>query len=56
MIALVGLVLGALFGAIQARRRKGNRLDMAQYAAGYGILFGVVAMFLGIGLERFVFS
>ncbi len=56
MIALLGLIVGAVFGVVQARRHKGNRLDMAQYAAGYGILFAVVAMFAGIGLDRFVFS
>lgn len=52
MIALAGLILGALWGGLLARRRKGNRMDIAQYAAGYGILFGLIATFLMVLLTR----
>lgn len=38
----IGLVLGAAVGAFVAWRRKGNWLDMLQYAAGYGIAFGLL--------------
>ncbi len=50
----MGLVLGmaligAILGALTARRRKGSGADIAQYAAGYGIAFallGLVAMLI----------
>ncbi|MBD3677062.1 MAG: hypothetical protein HUJ27_01515 [Rhodobacteraceae bacterium] len=52
MIVIAGLVIGAIWGATLARRRKGNRLDMAQYAAGYGIAFAIAGLFLTIFVER----
>ncbi len=39
---VIGLALGAAIGAFIAWRRKGNWLDMLQYAAGYGIAFGLL--------------
>jgi hypothetical protein len=52
MIVLAGLVLGALVGAGVARRRGGRPLDQAQYAAGYGIAFGILSVFLTIAIAR----
>jgi hypothetical protein len=52
MIVIAGLVLGAIGGALRARSRGGKALDQAQYAAGYGIAFGLLGMFVTIGLER----
>jgi uncharacterized membrane protein len=52
MIVFAGMVFGALFGALQARRRKGNRLDMVQYAAAYGIVFGLVGFFATVVIAR----
>ncbi|MFA5538345.1 MAG: hypothetical protein WCZ72_08825 [Gemmobacter sp.] len=52
MIVIAGFVLGALWGAYLARRRRGNRLDMAQYAAGFGIAFALLGLFATIFLER----
>lgn len=51
MIVLAGIIGGAVYGALQARRREGTRLDMAQYGAGYGIAFGILGLFLTIALE-----
>ena len=51
MIVLAGLIGGAAYGAMLARRRQGSRLDMAQYAAGYGIAFAIVGVFATIALE-----
>ncbi|WP_166434118.1 hypothetical protein [Roseovarius spongiae] len=45
MLVIVGIVGGATWGALLARRRKGNRLDMLQYATGFGIAFGLFAFF-----------
>lgn len=52
MIVIAGLVFGAIFGAMLARKRGGKGLDQAQYAAGFGIAFALVGMFLTIFLER----
>ena len=38
----IGFVLGAALGAFTAWRRKGNWLDMLQYAAGFGIASGLL--------------
>lgn len=52
MIVLAGVILGALWGAMRARARQGSRLDIAQYAAVHAILFGLIGLFVTIGLER----
>ncbi|MGY6411165.1 MAG: hypothetical protein ACXIUV_09105 [Alkalilacustris sp.] len=52
MIVLAGLVLGAVWGGWSARKRGGNRLDIAQYAAVGGIAGGIVGLFAAIALER----
>ena len=52
MIVLAGLILGVVIGALTARRRKGNSLDILQYAAGYGIAFMLVGLFLTLILHR----
>lgn len=52
MIVIAGLVLGGIWGALLARRRGGSGLDIAQYAAVYAILFGVLGMFATIALDR----
>jgi hypothetical protein len=45
-------LLGAALGALSARRRGGNRLDMAQYGAVWGIIGGLAGLFATIALER----
>lgn len=52
MAPVIGLVIGALIGAIVAKRRGGNGLDMAQYAGGFAIIFAVLGLFLAIYLAR----
>ncbi|MDO9581830.1 MAG: hypothetical protein Q7J24_01770 [Desulfomicrobium sp.] len=52
MIVLAGLVFGAVFGAYLARKRGGNRMDMAQYAAGYAIALMLLGLFVTIFIER----
>jgi hypothetical protein len=47
-------VLGALIGAFQARRRKGSGMDIAQYAAGYGIAFAILGLFANLVLLRMI--
>lgn len=52
MIVVAGFLGGGVWGALQARRRKGSRLDMAQYAVGYGTLFALIGLFVTIALAR----
>lgn len=52
MIVIAGLIGGAAWGAWLAKKRNGNRLDMLQYAAGYGILFGLLGVFITLFLAR----
>lgn len=52
MIVLAGLVLGILFGASLAKRRKGKAKDMLQYAAAYAILFSIIGLFITIFVHR----
>jgi hypothetical protein len=54
MIIIAGLLGGGTIGALTARKRGGNRLDMAQYAAAFGIAFGLLGLFATILLERMV--
>jgi len=51
MYLLLGLV-GAIYGGMTARRRKGRAADIAQYAAGYGIFFTLLGLFLTIIADR----
>lgn len=48
----IAALIGALIGAVIARRRKGSKLDIAQYAAGYGIAFGLLGLVLNIIVLR----
>lgn len=47
-----GLVLGALLGAFEARRKKGNRLDMAQWGGVGAVVGGLIGLFLLVFLVR----
>lgn len=52
MFVIGGMVLGALWGGFTARKRGGRPLDIAQYAAGYGILFAVIGVALTVAVNR----
>ena len=54
MIILGFLVLGVGLGLSAARKRNGNRLDLIQYAAGYGIAFTLIGVFVTIMVHRSV--
>jgi hypothetical protein len=54
MIVFACALLGALLGGFSARRRQGNRLDIAQYAAVYAIGFGIIGLVLTIALGRWL--
>jgi hypothetical protein len=52
MIVFAGLGLGALLGAVQARRRSGKALDLLHHAAAYGIAGGLLGMVVTVVLAR----
>ncbi len=52
MIVIGLAILGIIIGGMTARRRNGNRKDIAQYAAGYGMAFLIVGMFLTVIIDR----
>lgn len=54
MIVLAAAAGGAIAGAVTARMRQGNAADMAQYAAGYGILCAVLGLVVTIVIARMV--
>lgn len=54
MIVIVLGLLGVFIGVRTAKKRGGNRKDMAQYAAGYGIAFVLLGMILTVILDRFL--
>ncbi|MEX0300963.1 MAG: hypothetical protein AB3N24_00940, partial [Leisingera sp.] len=52
MIVIAGVLLGALIGALTARKRGGNTLDMLQYGAVYAIVFGILGLLATIVTHR----
>ncbi|GAB1362855.1 hypothetical protein MASR1M32_20910 [Rhodobacter sp.] len=52
MFVIGGLVIGAIWGGLTARRRGGRPADIAQYAAVYAIALGILGLFLTIIVER----
>lgn len=52
MLIMIGALLGAIIGGTTAYRRQGNKLDIAQYAAGYAMAFTIVSMILAVILDR----
>lgn len=54
MIVIVLGLLGVFIGVRTAKKRGGNRKDMAQYGAGYGIAFVLLGMILTVILDRFL--
>jgi hypothetical protein len=52
MIVIVAAFIGAIVGGITAKRRSGNALDIAQYAAGYAMAFVVVGLIATVVIDR----
>ena len=52
MIIILAALLGAVLGALNAKRRGGSGLDMAQYAGTYALVFGIVALFVTVIIAR----
>ncbi|MDF1728782.1 MAG: apolipoprotein acyltransferase [Sulfitobacter sp.] len=54
MIYILFALVGAVAGAFRARKQGGNRKDMAQYAAGFAIAFGLLGLIVTIILDRII--
>ena len=52
MIVIIMTLIGAFWGAYLAKKRKGNRLDIAQHAASSAILFCLIGLFATILIAR----
>lgn len=52
MIVIGMAILGAIIGGLTARKRGGNRKDIAQYATGYAVAFLIVGLFATIFIDR----
>ncbi len=52
MIVLGAAIFGILLGVMTARSRKGNKKDMAQYGAGFGLFFVILGVILTIIVDR----
>lgn len=49
---LGGLVIGAVLGALAAKRRGGKPADLAQWAAVWAMIFGILGLILTLVLDR----
>ncbi|WP_299566609.1 hypothetical protein [uncultured Sulfitobacter sp.] len=54
MIVIFGALVGAAWGGYLAKKRGGNKKDIAQYATSSAIVFGLLALFLSILLARLI--
>lgn len=52
MIVIAGAVIGAIFGAMLARKQGGKPADIAQYAVASAMAFSVVAMIATVIIDR----
>jgi hypothetical protein len=52
MIVIAGALIGAIMGVMAARRNQGKPKDIAQYAAGYAIAFGLIGLIATIVIHR----
>lgn len=52
MIVIAGAILGTITGIYRAKRRGGNRKDLAQYAAVHAMLFMIIGLFITIIIHR----
>lgn len=49
---LVGLLFGAITGGLRARARGGKAADILQWAVVHALIFGLIGLFVLIGIER----
>ncbi|MDK3073122.1 apolipoprotein acyltransferase [Sedimentitalea sp. JM2-8] len=52
MIVIASVALGAVVGAMTAKRQGGKTADIAQYAAASAMAFGAIGMIATIVIDR----
>ncbi|RKT34051.1 hypothetical protein BXY70_0054 [Roseovarius halotolerans] len=52
MIVILGAILGAVSGALIAKRRKGRVADILQYAFVYALIFALAGLFITLIVHR----
>ncbi|MHA6325634.1 apolipoprotein acyltransferase [Roseivivax sp. CAU 1753] len=52
MIVIIAALVGGIWGGWTAKKRRGNGLDIAQYAAVYAIGFALLGLFATIAIEK----
>jgi len=52
MIVIAFFAIGVGVGLVHVKRRNGNLLDKLQYGAVFGIIAGILGLFLTLILER----
>jgi hypothetical protein len=52
MIVIGGAAVGAVVGALAAKRQGGKVADIAQYAAASAMLFGILGMIATVVVDR----
>lgn len=55
MIVIISCLIGIFIGTRTAKSRGGQRLDLLQYAAGYGIAFALLGFLITMIVERLLF-
>ena len=55
MIIFISALIGAVWGGWMAKRRGGNRKDIAQYAVVMAIALSIAAMILRVILVRMIY-
>ena len=52
MFIFAGLLIGAIWGGVFARRKCGERLDIVQYAAVWGLIGAILGTVLTVVIQR----
>ena len=55
MIIIIAALIGAVWGGWMAKRRGGNRKDIAQYAVVMAVVLTLAAMIVEVVLVRLIF-
>ena len=55
MIVFVAALIGAIWGGWMAKRRGGNRKDVAQYAVVMAVALSIAAMVIRVVLVRLIY-
>lgn len=54
MLTILAASAGAIWGAYLAKKRGGNKKDIAQYAVSSALVFGLFAMVISVIFARFI--